>query len=113
MKPPPGWVETPRFFNFPQKFMNRADKSQYIFVTYPSDPRPASPPSSESWTPIVICGSHPAMLVQGRADLGNGAVHIDAVDTTWGTSRMTAMYARPLAAPPNPAAESAIRSLCK
>jgi hypothetical protein len=110
---PPGWIGTPSLLNLPRGFKNPANPQHFILIAYPSDPRPTSYPTREKWTPIRICGNHPAMLMQMRGVLNDRTVQMDGVDTTWHQTRVMAMYARPFGSRPDPAAEAAIRSLCE
>ena len=111
--PPPGWTGTPNIFGFHvQVFRNPQDLRQSIMVTRPLNPRPTSHPAKEKWTPMKICGNHPAMLMQQRAVLSGQDTQMDGVDTSWNGVRVMAMYARPYGTPADPEAEKSIRSLC-
>ena len=53
------------------------------------------------------------MLMQSRQELDGEDAQMDGVDTAWNGSRVMAMYARPFGTPADPAAETAIRTLCE
>jgi hypothetical protein len=62
---------------------------------------------------IQICGNQPATFIQGRGTSPQrGDENIDLVVTTTNGVSYFALYARPIATPPNPAAEAALRELC-
>ena len=112
-KGPAGWKGTPKVMSLPRRFSNPTDPKQFIVVAYPSAARPSHPAAGENWTPIRICGDHAAMLMRKHGTIDNEDVQMDGVDTMWDHTRAMAMYARPFGTPADPAAEKAIRSLCK
>lgn len=67
---------------------------------------------------ITICGSQPAMFAEGqgrsRTDGSSGTAQskIEVVATVVRGKTYLAMYARPLHAPADPAAEKAIKDVC-
>ncbi|MDB5072289.1 MAG: hypothetical protein JWM87_3400 [Candidatus Eremiobacteraeota bacterium] len=95
-----------------QKISNPADAGEYILIAHPREALPATRPATERWTPIRICGDHPATLIQRRGEIDGEDVQMDGVDTSWNGARVMAMYARPYGKPANAAAERTIRTLC-
>ncbi len=67
------------------------------------------PPHQPGWRAITICGNHPAMLLTQKHDPG---VLWEAVSTNWKSHRYMAVYSRPISTAPDPAAETAIRTIC-
>lgn len=67
------------------------------------------PQRQSGWKDIVICGSHPAVLL---IQTNNPGQIWEAVSTSWGSERYMAVYVRPIGTSPDPKAEAAIRTLC-
>jgi hypothetical protein len=67
------------------------------------------PPHEPGWRDITICGKHPAALMFKKNDSGQ---LWEAVSTNWNAHRYMAVYVRPVATAPDPAAEKAIRAIC-
>jgi hypothetical protein len=105
---PPGW--------FHASGLNDADNwfdpksKDFIVARQMSDPRPATPAIGEQRTQMQICGFHAAYYGTGSLTTGQEAEY---VDTDWYGKRYMAIYIRPAGSPPNPAAEAALRTLCK
>ncbi|MEO7203197.1 MAG: hypothetical protein ABIZ82_11460 [Candidatus Tumulicola sp.] len=67
------------------------------------------PPHQAGWKDITICGNHPAMFLTQKHDPGQ---LWEAVSTNWNSHRYMAVYVRPVSTAPDPAAETAIRTIC-
>jgi len=114
---PPGWTQGPvmsrhrsvfRFFQSPVA-------TSYIMIarSYANGHRNAQ--LFDRMSPIAICGGHNATFVRRSGKMLS--IHYshqasDMVDSTWGKVRILAYYYFPTGATPDPAAESAIRSVC-
>jgi len=68
---------------------------------------------------ITICGDQPAMFVDASGQVNTGDIHnphpkhVEFVMTGIGGKTYMAMYARPIGAGPDPAAEAAIKHVCQ
>jgi hypothetical protein len=62
---------------------------------------------------ILICGNQPARYVEARGYSSRGwEDRIEMVMSNVAGSTYFAMYVRPIASPPDPMAEAAVRELC-
>jgi len=59
-----------------------------------------------------ICGSHPAHSFRVLDKSSGKPLIIEGFSSDWGPTRYTAVYLRPAGTASDPAAETAIRSLC-
>lgn len=125
-KAPAGWQSSPGIMGFMQFWRPRNDDREVLMLF--KSPKPLKPSdvfsdqrlgdtlkdvSIERRSDIRICGTQPATYVQARgASSHGGDERVDMVLSTAGGSSYIAMYVRPMAALPNPMAESALRELC-
>jgi len=123
---PPGWRASPGIMGFMQFWQAPANDREVLFLF--KSPRPVS--ANDVFSPanmrdtmrdvtitqrnaIQICGNQPATYMQGRGySPKRGDETLDLVITTTNGASYFALYARPIAAPPNPMAEAALRELC-
>jgi hypothetical protein len=102
---PPGWIHS----NDPtagETWIKPDGSNQSIMAQTTNS---ALPPHEPGWKDITICGNHPAVLMFQKNDPGQ---LWEAVSTNWNSHRYMAVYVRPISASPDPAAETAIRTIC-
>jgi hypothetical protein len=104
-QPPKGWVYS-AVPSGGEVWVKGGGSNESIMAQATDAPLPQRRPG---WKDIVICGSHPAVLM---LQTNNPGQVWEGVSTGWGSERYMAVYVRPVNVRPDPDAEAAIRTLC-
>ena len=123
--PPPGWQSSPGIMGFMQFWRTPDDREVLILFKSPRAITPNDVLSNyrmkdtlqgmqiEERRAIEICGNQPATYVRGRGrSVRRGDQDVEFVLTTVRGTGYFALYARPIGATPNSAAEAALREIC-
>lgn len=125
-KAPPGWMATPSIMGRFQMWIKQtADKNktaQMIFLVrgqtadtmdFKQIPQAGTSIRSQKLTDIKICGNQRAQHVSAVGTSSSGGDEaLEMISAPVGDQSFLAMYIRPQVEPADPAAETAIRSLC-
>lgn len=124
-KAPAGWTTFSligRFQMWIKPSPDKKDDAQMLFLVrgqtattmdFKSLPQAGSNVRDLKSSPIKICGNQKAQYVSGVSTSSkNGDMSLEMVSAPVGDQSFLAMYIRPQAVKPDPAAETAIRSLC-
>jgi hypothetical protein len=124
-KAPAGWTSTPSILGRMQAWMKKArdnKQDEMVFLVRGSNanidlrniPQAGMGQiSMAKQSTITICGNQKAQLLSGVGTGHSGEKQrLEMVSATVGQDSFVAMYLRPQSDPADPAAETAIRSLC-
>jgi len=125
-KAPPQWQSSPGIMGFMQ-FWRPPSSEREVLMLFKS-PKPLKPSDVftnsqvndalkdvviERRSAILICGRQPATYIEARGSSSHGGdERVQMVLTSAAGSSYLALYVRPIAALPNPAAAAALRELC-
>lgn len=124
---PPGWTGTPAMFGHLQAWVKSGDQkgsTQMVMLVKGNANSTHSginevPPQYSKNTNVIartsvkLCGTQPAeQEIAEGTDRDGKKSHIEIISTVIDKDRYIAMYLRPATLPADPAAESAIHSLC-
>ncbi|MGC9992788.1 MAG: hypothetical protein ABSD52_10410 [Candidatus Cybelea sp.] len=125
-KAPDGWRPSPGILGFMQFWRPPTDDREMLMLFKSPRPMKTNEMFSNSnvqetmkdvtvltQQTIKICGAQPAKYVQARGSSSErGPVDIETVATTIGGSSYFAVYVRPIAVRPSPAALASLREVC-
>lgn len=124
-KAPSGWTATPPIMGHMQMWIKRnqqKDNGEVVMLLREAASSKDDLFGNSQFTtnmrdverkPATLCGNQPAIRLSATGTGKNGGDDaIEGYSTTVGDSRYATLYIRPVALPPDPAAETALRSLC-
>jgi len=109
-KLPPGWKSIPAKPGT-QTWIKTTTNGGILSFAHPTEPRPELFDESP-WTPIKICGNHPAGYASSHQQVKGQNVLIEVVDTKWNGVRNVGTYIHAADLPPEKKAEAAIHGMC-